>query len=74
MKSELDLAQKFHPNMTKTNINRQIYTTKFRSFANAYKLFQNEETKADYNRMLYNSDYLNTHKYPCNLILIEDFT
>lgn len=50
------LAKKYHPDMAKTDNDKQIYTEKFREFANAYEILKDEETRADYDRMLDNPD------------------
>lgn len=50
------LAKKFHPDMAKTDEDKQKYTEKFRAFANAYEILKDEETRTDYDRMLDNPD------------------
>jgi DnaJ family protein C protein 25 len=56
VKAYRNLAKKFHPDMAKTNDDKQIYTEKFRTFANAYEILKDEETRTDYDRMLDNPD------------------
>ena len=50
------LAKKYHPDMTKNTEEKEIYTEKFRAFANAYEILKDEETRTDYDRMLDNPD------------------
>lgn len=50
------LAKKFHPDMAKTAVDKQKFTETFRSFANAYEILKDEETRSDYDRMLDNPD------------------
>jgi DnaJ family protein C protein 25 len=42
--------------MAKTVEDKQIFTEKFRAFANAYEILKDEETRADYDRMLDNPE------------------
>jgi len=63
VKAYRGLAKKFHPDMAKTTIDKQTYTEKFRAFANAYEILKDEETRADYDRMLDNPDQYYTHYY-----------
>lgn len=55
-KAYRSLAKKFHPDMAKTTEDKQKFTETFRSFANAYEILKDEETRADYDRMLDNPD------------------
>jgi DnaJ family protein C protein 25 len=50
------LAKKYHPDMAKTTEAKEIHTERFRGFANAYEILKDEETRADYDRMLDNPD------------------
>ena len=50
------LAKKYHPDMAKTIDDKQKFTETFRTFANAYEILKDEETRADYDRMLDNPD------------------
>ncbi len=50
------LAKKYHPDMAKTKDDKETFTEKFRAFANAYEILKDEETRADYDRMLDNPD------------------
>ncbi|CAF4406716.1 unnamed protein product [Adineta steineri] len=52
VKAYRNLARKYHPDMAKTTDDKQIYTEKFRAFANAYEILKDEETRIDYDRML----------------------
>ena len=63
VKAYRSLAKKYHPDMAKTNADREIYTEKFRGFANAYEILKDEETRTDYDRMLDNPDQFYTHYY-----------
>jgi DnaJ family protein C protein 25 len=56
VKAYRNLAKKYHPDMAKTNDDKEKYTETFRSFANAYEILKDEETRADYDRMLDNPD------------------
>lgn len=56
VKAYRTLAKKYHPDMAKTPVDKEIYTEKFRVFANAYEILKDEETRADYDRMLDNPD------------------
>ncbi|CAF1140633.1 unnamed protein product [Rotaria sordida] len=63
IKAYRGLAKKYHPDMAKTLTDKEIYTEKFRAFANAYEILKDEETRADYDRMLDNPDQYYTHYY-----------
>lgn len=62
-KAYRSLAKKFHPDMAKTTEDKEKFTETFRSFANAYEILKDEETRADYDRMLDNPDQFYTHYY-----------
>jgi len=57
------LAKKYHPDMAKTIKDKEEYTDKFRSFANAYEILKDDESRADYDRMLDNPDEYYSHYY-----------
>ncbi|CAM2713905.1 unnamed protein product [Rotaria socialis] len=57
------LARKYHPDMAKVASDKQLYTEKFRAFANAYEILKDEETRTDYDRMLDNPDEYYSHYY-----------
>lgn len=63
VKAYRGLAKKYHPDMTKNTDEKEIYTEKFRAFANAYEILKDEETRADYGRMLDNPEEFYTHYY-----------
>ncbi|CAF4607032.1 unnamed protein product, partial [Rotaria sp. Silwood2] len=63
VKAYRNLARKYHPDVAKTSKDKEIYTEKFRTFANAYEILRDEETRADYDRMLDNPDQFYTHYY-----------
>jgi DnaJ family protein C protein 25 len=56
VKAYRTLAKKYHPDMAKTTNDKAKYTEIFRSFANAYEILKDEETRTDYDRMLDNPD------------------
>lgn len=56
IKAYRSLAKKYHPDMARTTEDKQIYTEKFRAFANAYEILRDNETRVDYDRMLDNPD------------------
>ena len=56
VKAYRGLAKRFHPDMAKTTDDKEVFTEKFRAFANAYEILKDEETRADYDRMLDNPD------------------
>lgn len=56
VKAYRTLAKKYHPDMTKNVEEKEIFTEKFRSFANAYEILKDEVTRTDYDRMLDNPD------------------
>ena len=55
-KAYRSLAKKYHPDMAKTDADIEIFTEKFRALANAYEILKDEETRADYDRMLDNPE------------------
>ncbi|CAF1258968.1 unnamed protein product [Didymodactylos carnosus] len=57
------LAKKYHPDMAKNTQDRAIFTEKFRSFANAYEILRDEETRLDYDKMLDNPQDYYGHYY-----------
>lgn len=56
VKAYRGLAKRFHPDMTKSMEEKEVFTEKFRAFANAYEILKDEETRTDYDRMLDNPD------------------
>ena len=56
VKAYRGLAKRFHPDMAKATDDKELFTEKFRAFANAYEILKDEETRADYDRMLDNPD------------------
>jgi DnaJ family protein C protein 25 len=61
VKAYRTLAKKYHPDMAKTTEDKAKYTEIFRSFANAYEILKDEETRTDYDRMLDNPDQYVKH-------------
>jgi DnaJ family protein C protein 25 len=56
VKAYRSLAKKYHPDMAKTVEDKQTHTERFRAFANAYEILKDEETRADYEKMLDNPE------------------
>ncbi|CAF0876177.1 unnamed protein product [Adineta steineri] len=63
VKAYRNLARKYHPDMAKTTDDKEIYTEKFRAFANAYEILKDEETRIDYDRMLDHPEEYYSHYY-----------
>ncbi|CAF1443438.1 unnamed protein product [Adineta ricciae] len=63
VKAYRTLAKKYHPDMARTVEDKQLYTERFRAFANAYEILKDEETRMDYDRMLDNPQEYYTHYY-----------
>lgn len=62
-KNYRQLARKFHPDLHKGILAKQIAEDKFRSIAKAYEILRDEESRADYNYMLDHPTEYYSHFY-----------